>query len=622
MKKVPGDVHIYQLIRRILVITSVLLFGVIFTIWLTVVWLSEKKRTYEELSSILAELEQDGEDWLYDCLCDDANLIKANMAQDGDKWVNSLYLKRMAQGDGFTAVVVMNTEGRVLAASDHLLAGHDYHDTPFWQDIMKGIETGDPYVKINATDVPWIQGTTNDYAAFLVPDHDLVCVLMANEEVHEKMLKDCYDYLVRNRRMELTGYLLVCEDDGQVLFSYHKEHNGQMVPGKVFRTALENHLREQTSKVKLFGENVYILGVQHTGLTIIGCYTAKDVGRVRVLSSTMVLILIVPMLVAISMILTALLKRYVVNGVSGIVLSLQEITEGNLQEEVDERGSRELSLLSDGINQTVDKLKTMINEAAKRYDDELVMAKTIQHATLPWLFPPYPHHKEFGLYAMMDTAKQVGGDFYDFFFLRDNRLVIVIADVSDKGIPAALFMMRAKTTIKALAVSGLPVDEMVRRTNQELYRHNEAHMFVTIWVGYVNLKTGRTSYVHAGHTCPVLLRDGKTSFVKQKRNTFVGWRSAADYEEQELILRPGDTLYLYTDGVTEAFNEQEEEYGNNRLENIITETSARINEEEANDYCKDLCTSIRADVKEFANNMPQSDDITMLCLKYTGSREE
>ncbi len=621
-KREAGQHHIYQVIRQILLMTSILLFAVMFLACLTVAGLSEGRRTYQELNRIVKEIEQDGKDELRDYLADVTEILKFDMLQDSKSWVDSPYLKRLAEGNDFTGIAMFDSEGKVLAASDQLLAGRNYRDTPFWQEITEAVETGDPYVKIIATDVPWAPGTMNDYAAILVPEEDVVLFIMLDEAGHDAILQKCYDYLVRNRRVELTGYLLVCEDNGEVLFSYHKEHNGETVPAEIFKTALANSEKKQTSEVKLFGQKVYILGSQHLGLTIIGCYTARDVSRVRMLISVVVLILIVPMLVAIYFIVTALLKRYVVSGVSGMVRSLQEITEGNLEERLDERGSYELSQLSDGINQTVDKLKNMIDEAAKRYDEELVMAKTIQHATLPWLFPPYPDHKEIGLYAMMDTAKQVGGDFYDFFFLRDNRLAIVMADVSDKGIPAALFMMRAKTTIKALSTSGLPVNEMVKRTNEELFKNNEAHMFVTLWVGYVDLQTGRIAYVHAGHTCPVLLRDGQTSFVKQKRNAIVGGRPTANYLEQELILLPGDTLFLYTDGVTEAFNEHEEEYGNERLECILTETAAVLRDEEANDYCRDLCTAVRADVMKHAHGMPQSDDITLLCLKYNGSGEE
>lgn len=220
---------------------------------------------------------------------------------------------------------------------------------------------------------------------------------------------------------------------------------------------------------------------------------------------------------------------------------------------------------------------------------------------------------------MMDTAKEVGGDFYDYYMLSGNRLALIIADVSDKGIPAALFMMKAKTVIKALAVSGLEVDEVMTRANDELVKDNEAEMFVTVWIGFLDLETGLISYVHAGHTCPMLIRDDGVSMIKQKRNFIVGGRAGIKFLKQEFQLLPGDTVFLYTDGVTEAFDKDQNEYGNERLEKILLQKEKGDAAADPNKFCEELCHLVREDVSAYAGEVPQSDDITMLALRYLDS---
>ena len=209
----------------------------------------------------------------------------------------------------------------------------------------------------------------------------------------------------------------------------------------------------------------------------------------------------------------------------------------------------------------------------------------------------------------MDTAKEVGGDFYDFYMLGEDKLAFLVADVSGKGIPAAMFMMTAKTLIKGFAEMGLEVNEVFTQSNAKLCEGNEADMFVTAWMGILDLKTGVLSYANAGHNPPALRsRDGDYAFVRSRPNLILAGMDGVQYRKHELQLRPGDELYLYTDGVTEAQNLSNELFGEQRLLSSLNEAKGMSVEE--------ICKKVKADVDIFAGAADQFDDITMLSIKW------
>ena len=237
---------------------------------------------------------------------------------------------------------------------------------------------------------------------------------------------------------------------------------------------------------------------------------------------------------------------------------------------MDVRSHVEFEDLSDDINFTVDTLKRYIADAAARIDAELAFAKAIQHSALPSVFPPYPNRKEFDIWATMHTAKEVGGDFYDFYFVDDDTLAFLVADVSGKGIPAAMFMMQSKTLLKSCAESGMSVEEVFTNANAKLCEGNEADMFVTAWMGYLNLKTGLLTFANAGHNPPLVKHaDGSFSYLKSRAGFVLAGMDSVRYRKNELQLEPGDVLYLYTDGVTEANNSGNELYSEERLLSLL-----------------------------------------------------
>jgi len=310
-----------------------------------------------------------------------------------------------------------------------------------------------------------------------------------------------------------------------------------------------------------------------------------------------------------------LVKKLVVDNILKINDSLSAITEGHLDTVVDVRSHEEFAALSDDINSTVDALKRYISDAEARIDAELAFAKAIQHSAIPTMFPPYPNRKEFEVWACMHTAKEVGGDFYDFYFVDENTLAILIADVSGKGIPAALFMMQAKTLLKSYAESGMDVADVMTQANNKLCEGNAAGMFVTVWMGYLNTGTGEVTYANAGHNPPLIRHsDGSVTYIKSRPGLVLAGMEGICYRSNTVRLKPGDLLYLYTDGVTEAVNMGNDLYGEKRLLAAL--------ECNADADVRMVCESVKADVDAFAGEALQFDDITMLALRYTPFAEE
>ena len=309
------------------------------------------------------------------------------------------------------------------------------------------------------------------------------------------------------------------------------------------------------------------------------------------------------------------LNKIVVEPINRINESLGTIMEGNLNEMVAETGTVEFATFSADINATVDTLKGFIDESERRMEHDLATAKAIQESALPRTFPPFPEIDAFDIYASMNAAKEVGGDFYDFFLIDDRTLGFLIADVSGKGIPGALFMMEAKTEIENYMSTGMPPAEAIASANKRLCANNEAGMFVTVWAATLDWITGELTYVNAGHNFPLIRHGdgGDWEWIKKKCGLFLGTFETAKYRQETIALEQGDELILYTDGVNEAFNVNEEEFGNDRLEAFLA----------CHTYLgpKLLVRRLRAEVAAWAEGAEQSDDITILALEYGAAPE-
>ena len=254
-------------------------------------------------------------------------------------------------------------------------------------------------------------------------------------------------------------------------------------------------------------------------------------------------------------------------------------------------------------------MQAEITAEATRVESELTFAADIQSSALPREFPAFPEHREIKLYGLMDPAKEVGGDFYDYFQIDDDHVAIVMADVSGKGVPAALFMMTGKMTIENCAKPGSSPAEVFTSANRQISKGNDNDLFITAWLGILEISTGKLRYVNAGHCPPLLRKAGEESFryLKEVHGVMLAFFDDTEYEQSEIRLAPGDELLLYTDGVTETTNAQGEQYGYERL--------AAFMGEHGHDALDKLLPAVREQIDAFAGDAPQFDDVTMLMLR-------
>ena len=317
-------------------------------------------------------------------------------------------------------------------------------------------------------------------------------------------------------------------------------------------------------------------------------------------------------------------KRFV-QPILRLVDGVKQIAQGNLDEKIELERDDELGYLADNVNDMAVDLKEHMQNLSKvtaekeRIATELSVATDIQEGMLPRNFGEVSRNKGFDLFASMNAAKEVGGDFYDFYMLDDHRLVITIADVSGKGVPAALFMVIAKTILKNTALSeGAEADfaEVIRRANRQLCENNEEMLFVTVFFGVLDICTGDFTYVNCGHNPPLLRQgtDGNYVYLRPaKKNLMLGIEEDLSFTQETLRLAPGSVLFCYTDGVTEAMDEAGNVYSENRLQTVLDGIPAVEDMPVA-----DILSSVREDIKTHAGAAEQSDDITMLAVRYTG----
>lgn len=254
-------------------------------------------------------------------------------------------------------------------------------------------------------------------------------------------------------------------------------------------------------------------------------------------------------------------------------------------------------------------LSMQVSGQLAKKEAEIGVAEAIQKNILPNIFPAFPDRDEFDIYATMTPCLGVGGDFYDFFLIDDDHLAVVMADVSGKGVPAALFMMCARTLINTYSRTGISPSEIMEQVNNRLCDGNDSNMFVTVFLGILDLKTNQFCFANAGHNFPLVAYDGKNyEYLKTKINLVMGAMEEIPYREFEVTLPKGAAIFLYTDGVTEALNEQEELYGEERLHNLLNRLEENITPQK-------IVEQVFEDIKIYAGSADQADDITMLALR-------
>ena len=313
---------------------------------------------------------------------------------------------------------------------------------------------------------------------------------------------------------------------------------------------------------------------------------------------------------------------------SKIVKPLEEMTNtikdssktGKLFEMKDVyRTNDEIEVLAEAFDDLSKKTKqyiediTQITREKERVSTELNMANQIQSSMLPHIFPAFPSRHEFDIYASMDPAKEVGGDFYDFFLIDKDHLAMVMADVSGKGVPGALFMMVAKAILKTNTMSGKSPKEILSVTNDTICSNNKMQMFVTVWLGIMEISTGKITAANAGHEYPALSQNGPFTLLKDKHGFVIGGLEGAPYSEYEIQMHPGDRLFLYTDGVPEAATEDNEMFGTERMLAALNSDPVAAPEQ--------VLKNVRSAVDAFVKDAEQFDDFTMMCIEYKGTED-
>lgn len=417
--------------------------------------------------------------------------------------------------------------------------------------------------------------------------------------------------LAHGFRIGNSGSVLIALISGKIVSIEEEKYLGKTIYDYGFDKS-DIKARRGSFIKKIAGNEVLIAYKTVGDYLVIGRLPTNEMYLSRNSSITVLILFNVLLFGIIFFLVAKLVQNVVIDGIYRINHALAKITQGNLNEKVEVCSNEEFKALSNGINETVDALKTAIKEAAARIDGELAFARAIQLSSLPCHFPAFPERHDFDIYANMRPAKEVGGDFYDYFLINEDKLAVVIADVSGKGIPAALFMMITKTLLKNLALSNKDLAEVFEKANNSLCENNDAGMFVTAFLGVLDLKNGKLSYVNAGHNSPCLRRSGGNfEWLPLKRNFVLAGMDGLCFADQEIEFNKGDTLFMYTDGVTEAVNKKLELFSDRRLLDHLNN--------HANDsvlQAMDIVESVKQRVDGFAEGAEQADDITMLCLKY------
>ena len=422
-------------------------------------------------------------------------------------------------------------------------------------------------------------------------------------------LSSRFSYLLQdfanNIRPGAVGFEVLLGPDGQYI-SITKGYTFDSLP----QNRLDSLEEDAKPTIVTINEKNYFCCCHRDTFTLYAFYPVSNTFLQSGLTIFLTSFLLILLFASIYICLRILLHRLVGQQVTSMADTLSEISAGNLDRTIEVSRGREFISLSRDINKTVETLKHYIEEASNRIDAELKMAAAIQNAALPSVNTVQHQRNDFAIQARMCPAKHVGGDFYDFYFTGENELNLSIADVSGKGIPAALFMMRSMATLRDLSCRDLPLEAVFTNGNTTLCEGNDTVTFVTAWQCRLYTDSGLVEYVNAGHNPPLLRKEGQFSYLPKTKGPFLGAFAGVSYHRETLQMQPGDVLLLYTDGIVEAQNAAYELYGEKRLLQLLNTHWT--------DDMQELLNLIYEDVNTFVGNAPQFDDMTLVALQYLG----
>ena len=571
--------------------------------------------------------------------------------------MSEIMMAMFEASDKLSGCFVGTADGNLLAVSDRSASCLSSDGTPLTLDVRErpwytqAVEAGE--LTFTGVEIDSYTGiATLECAAPVYLDGELVAVVGA-----DIFLSSISDY-VRDTATE-GGFVCVVNEDGQVLFSpqqegvFKAETSGAAVDlrtggNKELADFVTLALKERTplTLLEIDGKEYYLMGapMETLGWAVIsvvekevthqptaamlaqyekindGALDAYEQGARQSAKTIIVLTLVILLLAIIGALVVAgrvvkplerMTKR--INALSGSDQAFEMEDAYRTDDEI-EILAEAFASLSKRTRNYIEQI-TEITAEKERIGTELALARRIQADMLPNIFPPFPERSDFDIYASMDPAKEVGGDFYDFFLIDETHLGIVMADVSGKGVPAALFMMVSKILVQNYAMTGISPAEVLKAVNDQICSNNREEMFVTVWLGVLDTETGRITAANAGHEYPVVLQaGGQFELIKDKHGLVIGAMDGVRYKEYELTLRPGSKLFLYTDGVPEATNAQNELFGTERMLaalNIEPEASPET-----------ILKNVQSAVEDFVKEAEQFDDLTMLCIRLNGPGAE
>lgn len=357
-------------------------------------------------------------------------------------------------------------------------------------------------------------------------------------------------------------------------------------------------------------EDYYAYAVEGEGYRLVGAVPASEMYRMGVRAAQSLLLSNLLLFLAMFAVVSYLLQRLVVRGISRVNETLREITDGHLDKRVEVEYSPEFARLSNGINFMVDSIQALGEEQRKSIERDLELARTIQTTAVPCKFPAFPHISAFDLHAISLQARVVGGDFYDFFMPDEQHLHFLVADVDSSGVPAALYMMRALSLIRTLAHAGVEPVDLVTRANRELCEGNRAGMRMALFYGRLDIRSGEVEYVNAGSVHSLLQRRGSEyELLRGRSDSTVGTNPSSVFHTSTLHLSPQDRLLFYTEGVVHTVNAENTPFGEGRLQEALHEHAPTV---------ADALQLVRSALRQFTDDAGLQRDITMLCLEYKG----
>lgn len=554
----------------------------------------------------------------------------------------------VASENGFTVMVDERSEKK-FATGETFPSRIDFRQRSWYKDAVEknGILYTEPYLDAYSPN-----RAITCAIPYYNPNGEIAGVVGAG------MFLSNINTIVLSTKVGSTGYGFIMKNDGHILFSPKSRGDLKITSEKeltLFKT--ENKSLRNVAKAMAEGE----MGIAEVMVDGVPCYLAY--GPLKALNASFgvvmdksevnasavyneeviekstedflstlnhsiystflaIFVIIFFLLIAMSFISNILAERFV-RPIKLLTKGVKEIACGNLDKKLEITTGNELEELASNFNMMTDELKahidnlTRVTAERQRITTELSVATNIQESMLPNFFPAFPDRSEFDIYASMHAAKEVGGDFYDFYMIDNRHVMVTIADVSGKGVPAALFMVISKTILQnyALAIKGkVSLTELVEKANDQLVKNNDAMMFVTAFMGMLDLDNGNFTFVNAGHNPPLIYRKEKDeySYLQVESNFVLGGMNGLKFKGQETVLKSGDKLLLYTDGVTEALNQKKEMFGEERFLNTVN------TEEIKNADTQNTLNKIKTALSNHVKTAEQSDDITMMSIIYNG----